>query len=155
MNLPPKKRTSLGQNLSLAAQQTQLQIQHCADCGHYSYPPREVCGSCLSGQLSWQQHSGLGVILAAVELQHSFESYFAARLPWRLVSVQLEGNDGNGPVVYAHCHAAEFQVATKVKIVNVSDPSGAGVFIATGRDSSVAQTAQLLALAGFSEQENK
>jgi len=155
MNLPPKKRTSLGENLSLAAQQAQLQIQHCAACDHWSYPPREVCGCCLSGQLSWQQHSGLGEILAAVELQHSFESYFSARLPWRLVSVQLEGNGGNGPVVYAHCHAAEFQPGAMIKIVNVTDPSGAGVFIATGRDSAAAQTALLLALAGFSEQENK
>lgn len=145
MNLPPKKRTPLGENITLAAQQGELKVQCCSDCGHWSYPPREVCGNCLGGELQWQENSGRATVLAGIELGNSFDSYFAERLPWRIVSAQLD----DGPVVYAHCHASCFASGAKVKIINIADPSGAGVFIAVALNQTVADTAALLNDAGF------
>ncbi len=122
--LPPKKRTALGENISRVAEAGQLRIQHCQECGHWSYPPREVCGQCLLGVLAWDECSGHGKVLASVALHNSFEPYFSEHLPWPIVSVKLEA----GPVVYAHSRAGVLSSGADVIIVNELDDSGAGVF---------------------------
>ncbi|MCV6622594.1 MAG: zinc ribbon domain-containing protein [Cellvibrionaceae bacterium] len=96
--LPPAKRTNLGAQLKPFAEQGELRLQQCSSCQQFVYPPREVCGHCLSGDLSWEVCPAEGQVLARVDLHNSFEPFYAAQLPWVLLSVKLDA----GPVVYAH-----------------------------------------------------
>lgn len=72
-----------------------IRLQRCADCGAAQYPPREVCGVCLSDRLDWEAAESLpGCVLARTKLHHSNEPGFRARLPLMIGLVRLEA----GPV---------------------------------------------------------
>jgi len=59
-----------------------IRLQRCADCDTAQYPPREICGACLSDRLVWDSADSLPArVLAGTLLHHSNESRFRARLP--------------------------------------------------------------------------
>src|SRR5690606_25035730 len=72
----------------------------CQQCATVQYPPREVCGRCLSEQLRWQEVEPSGRLLATTTLHHSNDLYFRERLPWRIGTVHMTV----GPAVVAHVH---------------------------------------------------
>ena len=79
-----------------------ISLQRCADCGAAQYPPREVCGACLSDQLTWESAESLpGRVLARTRLHHSNEPRFRSRLPLTCGLVRFDV----GPV--AVCFLAE------------------------------------------------
>jgi uncharacterized OB-fold protein len=79
-----------------------IRLQRCADCGRAQYPPREVCGTCLSDQLAWDSADSLpGRLLACTVLHHSNEPAVRPRLPLTIGLVQFDA----GPV--AVCFLAE------------------------------------------------
>jgi len=72
-----------------------IRLQHCADCGRAQYPPREVCGTCLSDRLNWHSADFLRCrVLARTVLHHSNEPAMRQLLPLTLGLVQFEA----GPV---------------------------------------------------------
>ncbi|HUN44539.1 MAG TPA: zinc ribbon domain-containing protein [Acetobacteraceae bacterium] len=72
-----------------------IRLQRCADCGRAQYPPREVCGTCLSERLNWDCGDSLpGHVLARTVLHHSNEPAMRARLPLTIGLVQFDA----GPV---------------------------------------------------------
>jgi uncharacterized OB-fold protein len=72
-----------------------IRLQRCADCGAAQYPPREVCGACLSDRLDWETADCLpGRVLARTVLRHSNETGFRPRLPLVIGLVRFEA----GPV---------------------------------------------------------
>lgn len=95
--LPPAARTPLWENVTEGARNGELRLQHCADCGQIQYPPREVCGHCLSDNLSWRITDGAGVILARTRLHISVDPWFQDHLPVAVALVKLDA----GPVLYA------------------------------------------------------
>jgi len=102
-----------------------LEMQKCAACSAVQWPPRDVCGACLSDALQWSDISADGVLLAATTLHASLEEYFRARLPWRVGTVRLDA----GPVVYAHLHHAVAE-GDAVRIKAHRDFEGRGVLVA-------------------------
>lgn len=127
--LPPAKRTALGEQLTQYAGRGELYLQHCADCKAWSYPPREVCGQCLSGDLSWQPCPSAAQVLSRVELHNSFEPYFSDQLPWVLLSVKLDV----GPVLYVH---GDYQSGQKINVELKLDNASAPVFWAVSSSLS-------------------
>ena len=95
--LPPGARTPLWREVTAGAEAGELRLQHCEDCGQVQYPPREICGNCLSGRLQWRATRPRGEVLSATALEASLEPFFRADLPVRLALIRLEA----GPVVYA------------------------------------------------------
>ena len=72
-----------------------IRLQRCVDCGAAQYPPREVCGACLSDRLEWQSTDSLPArVLARTLLHHSNEPRFRQRLPLTIGLVQFDA----GPV---------------------------------------------------------
>jgi uncharacterized OB-fold protein len=79
-----------------------IRLQRCADCGNAQYPPREVCGGCLSDRLVWDSEDSLPArVLAGTMLYHSNEARFRAGLPLRVGLVKFDA----GPV--AVCFLSE------------------------------------------------
>jgi uncharacterized OB-fold protein len=72
-----------------------MRLQRCAACGAAQYPPREVCGVCLSDEVRWEGADSLpGRVLACTRLHHSNEAGFRARLPLVVGLVKFDA----GPV---------------------------------------------------------
>ncbi|MBS0560645.1 MAG: hypothetical protein JSR21_11375 [Proteobacteria bacterium] len=70
-------------------------MQRCRECGRAQYPPREVCGACLSDALEWESAEALPArVLAHTVLHHSNAPPFKPLLPLTTGLVRLDA----GPV---------------------------------------------------------
>ena len=91
-----------------------IRLQRCADCDTAQYPPREVCGACLSDRLTWDSSDSLPArVLARTRLYHSNEARFRPRLPLSVGLVKFDA----GPM--AVCFLSETVVpgdAVQVRI---------------------------------------
>lgn len=131
--LPPRQRGPLGRRFTAGAARGRLELPVCGDCGRIQYPPREVCGHCLSEALAWRPVAGAGTLLAVTRLHHSNEPYFAARLPLRLGTVSL--GEGAQALAYLAGRAAPGET---MDVRAVLDRGGEGVLVAqaTGNDEA-------------------
>jgi len=124
--LPPAARGHMALKLTAAAAQGRFELQVCEACGTTQYPPREVCGRCLSTQLCWRPQSGAGTLLAITTLTHSNAAYFRERLPWRTGLVRLDA----GPTLIVHLHQALARAPESVQVIARLDRAGLAVLIA-------------------------
>ncbi|MCZ4303381.1 SDR family NAD(P)-dependent oxidoreductase [Zoogloeaceae bacterium G21618-S1] len=120
--LPPGARSRSALGLTRAAAEGRFELQVCADCATVQYPPREVCGHCLSEQLDWQTVDNHGELIATTTLRHSNDLYFRERLPWRVGTVKMAA----GPVVVAHVHE-DCAASGTVRLTLKLDRSGQAV----------------------------
>ena len=51
-----------------AAAEGRLIYRHCGACGHAHHPPRSICPTCRSLELTWKTASGLGTVYSASTL---------------------------------------------------------------------------------------
>ena len=128
--LPPWTRSRIGLGLTAAAARGEFHLQTCGECGVVQYPPKEMCGDCLSADLAWGAVDGAGVLLAETRLHHSHDLYFRERMPWRLGLVRLDC----GPSVVAHLHGDVIAAPQQVLVGARLDRAGRGVLIATPVD---------------------
>jgi uncharacterized OB-fold protein len=93
-----------------------MRLQRCAACGRAQYPPREVCGTCLSDQLTWESADSLPArVLARTRLHHSNEPRFRPHLPLTCGLVRFDA----GPV--AVCFLADAAVPGDLVRVRMGD----------------------------------
>jgi NAD(P)-dependent dehydrogenase (short-subunit alcohol dehydrogenase family)/uncharacterized OB-fold protein len=124
--LPPAGRSRVALGMLRGPARGGLELQSCADCGAVQYPPREMCGACLSDHLVWRPHDGAGELLVETTLRHAMELHFRERLPWRSGLVRLDG----GPTVVAHVHADVPPAPARVTLTAALDRSGQAVLVA-------------------------
>ncbi len=79
-----------------------LEGVRCASCGTVCFPPRELCSTCRSDQLSPEALSGLGEIYSHSRV-YSAPSGAEAAAPYDVALVRLE----EGPMVSARLTDAE------------------------------------------------
>ena len=72
-----------------AARRHQLVVQRCLDCGSLRFPAREVCSRCLSRRVEWHPVSGRGRVFSLVIMHQASHPWFAARVPYAVVVVEL------------------------------------------------------------------
>jgi uncharacterized OB-fold protein len=65
-------------------------VQRCGTCGALRFPAREVCSRCLSREVSWVPVSGRGTVWSFVVMHQAAHPWFAARVPYAVVQVELE-----------------------------------------------------------------
>jgi uncharacterized protein len=73
-----------------------LAIQRCEGCGWYAYPPGVMCTSCLSPEpaFRWEPVSGRGRVATWTVVHQAFLPGFAADVPYTVVEVELEEQQG-------------------------------------------------------------
>lgn len=123
---PPAARSELGLAFTEAQTKGSLVLQQCSVCQAVQYPPRDVCGGCLSDQLEWQPVENGGQLLAVTDLHHSHEPYFQDRMPWNVASVKLDC----GPIAFAHISNQQANPDNRVNVFSHIDSSGQAVLIA-------------------------
>ena len=122
----PAARSRAALGLAVGAAEGRFMLQVCGDCGAVQYPPRDVCGNCLSTALKWRDTARGGVVAASTVGRISSELYFRERQPWRTGLVRLDC----GPVVVAHLHG-DCAVGDRVALDLELDPAGRGAMFAT------------------------
>jgi NAD(P)-dependent dehydrogenase (short-subunit alcohol dehydrogenase family)/uncharacterized OB-fold protein len=124
--LPPGKRSRAALGLTAAAARGRLELQVCEDCGATQYPPREVCGTCLSHRLVWRAQDGGGELTTDTVLRTAQELFFRERTPWRVGTVRLD----TGVNVVAFVHERVGAAPCRVRVTSAIDRAGQGVLVA-------------------------
>ena len=125
--LPPWTRSRIGLGLTAAAAEGKFKLPHCSECRVVLYPPKEMCSSCLSTELTWTETDPNGTLISETLLHHSHDLYFRERMPWRLGLIKLDA----GPSIVTHLHGDVGKPETRVIVSSRLDRAGRGVFIAT------------------------
>jgi uncharacterized OB-fold protein len=98
-----------------AAKRHELLLQYCASCDHYQFYPRSICVRCGSGEMTWRQASGNGVIYSYTINYRPPGAWAADRVPYIVALVDL----AEGPRMLANViHSAEepIQIGSDVNV---------------------------------------
>jgi uncharacterized OB-fold protein len=71
-----------------------LLVLRCKECDRFVHHPRPVCPSCLSSALEPAELSGRGVVYTFTITEQAFHPFWADRLPYTLVVVELAEQPG-------------------------------------------------------------
>ncbi|RGE23652.1 Zn-ribbon domain-containing OB-fold protein [Leucobacter sp. wl10] len=82
--------TPLTQRFWDAANDDELLIQRCRDCGHRQHYPRNICTGCWSEQLEWQAASGRGTVWTFTVVEKPGHPAWAGETPYTIALVELE-----------------------------------------------------------------
>lgn len=80
------------------ARNHRLVMQVCDRCDHMHFPPSPICPNCLSGEQSWQEVSGRGMLMSWVVFHRAYWDGFVKELPYTVCLVQLE----EGPMLVSN-----------------------------------------------------
>jgi len=70
-----------------------FELQHCRDCGRWTWPPRGVCSGCHGENLAWEQVSGTGTVHSWVVTHQVYAPEFVGLVPYTVVLVRLDEQD--------------------------------------------------------------
>jgi uncharacterized OB-fold protein len=77
-----------------AARNGRLEIQRCAQCRSWRYPPTIACPNCQSEELVPTPVSGRGSVYSFTVVRQAFDPAYAAELPYVVALVELEEDAG-------------------------------------------------------------
>lgn len=110
----------------------------CTSCGKTQYPPREICGECLSEDIKLLEVRAEGELLASVPLYHSLEEFYQERLPWPIGSVRL----ADGTVMMVNLGEEHMKPGTPVDLSAEQDHKGRTVYRAHAKESEKAKESE-------------
>ncbi len=112
-----------------AARRHELVAQRCLDCGAHRFPAREVCSRCLSRRMQWTRVAGTGRVFSIAIMHQANHPWFAARVPYAVVVVELdEGARVLSSVTGVEPHAIRIGMPVTVEFEDVSPDVSLPVF---------------------------
>ena len=70
-----------------------FEIQHCVDCGRWTWPPRPICSGCQGEMIEWAAVKGTGTVYSWVVVHRAMTPALAANIPYTTVLVRLDEQD--------------------------------------------------------------
>lgn len=70
-----------------------FELQHCRDCGRWTWPARAVCSGCHGENLAWEQVSGAGEVHSWVVTHQIYAPEFVELVPYTVVLVRIDEQD--------------------------------------------------------------
>jgi uncharacterized OB-fold protein len=67
-----------------------LDLQHCKDCGRWTWPARPICSGCQGENLVWEPVKGTGQIWSWVVTHQVYGPEFATLVPYTIANVRLD-----------------------------------------------------------------
>ena len=67
-----------------------LEIQHCRECGHWTWPPRPICSNCQSDNLGFERVAATGEVHSWVVTHRPYFPGLAELVPYTIVLVRLD-----------------------------------------------------------------
>ncbi len=71
------------------AREGKLMLQHCTNCGQWSFPVRERCPHCFAASLEWKPASGKGTLYTYTIMHQVMNPGFASSVPYNVSQVDL------------------------------------------------------------------
>ncbi len=68
-------------------------IQHCTDCGHWTWPARPLCSGCHGGNLQWEDSAGTGTVYSWVVTHQAYAPELVDLVPYTIALVRLDEQD--------------------------------------------------------------
>jgi len=128
MARPIPKPTNITKPFWEAAKQGKLVIQHCKDCGAYTWYPRPVCMKCMSRNLEWKEVSGKGWVYSYT-ITYRAPPGFENLVPYVVASIALdEGVLLLSNIVNCKPEDVKTGMRVKVKFEKLSDEINLPVF---------------------------
>jgi uncharacterized protein len=70
-----------------------FELQRCAQCGRWTWPPRPICSGCHGDQLTWQAPSGRGTVYSWVVTHQPYAPDLARIVPYTVALVRIDEQD--------------------------------------------------------------
>jgi len=67
-----------------------LDLQHCRDCGHWTWPPRPICSGCHGENMVFEKVKGTGEIFSWIVVHRSTIPDMMPYVPYTLALVRLD-----------------------------------------------------------------
>lgn len=67
-----------------------LAIQHCRDCGHWTWPPRPICSKCFGDNCQLDGVAGTGEIYSWIVVHRSTLPHLMPFVPYTMALVRLD-----------------------------------------------------------------
>jgi uncharacterized OB-fold protein len=67
-----------------------FELQHCTDCGGWSWPPRPICSRCHGEHLVWEEPEGTGEVYSWVVTHQVYGPDWARLVPYTIALVRLD-----------------------------------------------------------------
>jgi hypothetical protein len=106
INKPQPTPTSISQRFWEAAREKVLVVQHCSNCDHHIFYPRNLCPYCWSDSLNWVTASGAAGLAAFTVIHKPGHPAFVEDTPYVVALVDL----AEGPRMLTNVHAPSEQI---------------------------------------------
>jgi hypothetical protein len=70
-----------------------LSLQHCLDCGRWTWPPRPICSGCQGENFEWKPVRGTGAVHSWVIAHRAYTPDLAAQVPYVIALVRIDEQD--------------------------------------------------------------
>jgi hypothetical protein len=70
-----------------------LELQHCRDCGHWSWPVRALCSGCQGENLAWEAVKGTGAVHSWIVTHQVYAPDFVDLVPYTVALVRIDEQD--------------------------------------------------------------
>jgi uncharacterized OB-fold protein len=67
-----------------------LKLQHCLDCGRWTWPARPICSGCHGERLEWKPVKGTGEVYSWIVNHRAMTPDLAALVPYVIASVRID-----------------------------------------------------------------
>ena len=68
-------------------------LQHCAECGRWTWPARPICSGCHGENLVWEEAAGTGRVYSWVVTHQPYAPDLARLVPYTIALVRLDEQD--------------------------------------------------------------
>lgn len=70
-----------------------LELQHCLDCGRWTWPARPICSGCHAEHMAWEPVAGTGEVHSWIVTHQVYAPTFVDLVPYTIVLVRLDEQD--------------------------------------------------------------
>ena len=67
-----------------------FEVQHCQDCGTWTWPARPICSGCHGEHLAWEAPKGTGSVVSWVVTHQVYGPDWAPLVPYVIANVRLD-----------------------------------------------------------------
>lgn len=87
---PSRVNTSITRAFWESADRGVLLLQHCQSCGYRQLYPRALCTACWSGDMTWVESAGTGVVWTFTVVEIAAHPAWQNETPYVLAIVELD-----------------------------------------------------------------
>lgn len=98
-----------------------LELQHCRDCGRWTWPARPICSGCQSENLVFEPVKGTGEVHSWIVTHQVYAPDFATMVPYTVALVRIDEQDD---IMIPALLASDVEVRQGLRVRAGTEPVG-------------------------------